>query len=426
MKEFSSHDKLNQLKFEQYRYYEKLEQFGIIVDNLSKEFSGLTDYQDDLDEYDIQIANWIFSELSYIRQLDEFCNDIKSKIEVFVDLNHDIALYDLLLQPEIIRKDDFLSDWDLNDFFRKVSNESNKRLNELYNVKLPNFKLNTTSINAQIINNRERKRIFKEHLSLFEEFVDYIKELDSNNRKIADYKPNKLEWHPFGNDDVRDFYFFLEKKNGPNSNTMFANYFHFLENNGLVEKKSSKQFIQWINARFNFSEKDKIKKLQPNWTENFLILWEDDLPEYERIKERNNNNRSVSIPDVNFQIYLRNDLSVAVKDSKVLYQDIKEIEEIKCPGRGIESLEGIQHFTYLTSLNCSKNKLELLDVSKNKALKYLNCSSNNLVELDLSHNMLERCNCSKNYSNGKVMTLNKLKRASMKAFIKIEKRFMLQ
>jgi len=426
MKEFSSHDKLNQLKFEQYRYYEKLEQFGIIVDNLSKEFSGLTDYQDDLDEYDIQIANWIFSELSYIRQLDEFCNDIKSKIEVFVDLNHDIALYDLLLQPEIIRKDDFLSDWDLNDFFRKVSNESNKRLNELYNVKLPNFKLNTTSINAQIINNRERKRIFKEHLSLFEEFVDYIKELDSNNRKIADYKPNDLEWHPFGNDDVRDFYFFLEKKNGPNSNTMFANYFHFLENNGLVEKKSSKQFIQWINARFNFSEKDKIKKLQPNWTENFLILWEDDLPEYERIKERNNNNRSVSIPDVNFQIYLRNDLSVAVKDSKVLYQDIKEIEEIKCPGRGIESLEGIQHFTYLTSLNCSKNKLELLDVSKNKALKYLNCSSNNLVELDLSHNMLERCNCSKNYSNGKVMTLNKLKRASMKAFIKIDKRFMLQ
>ena len=94
--------------------------------------------------------------------------------------------------------------------------------------------------------------------------------------------------------------------------------------------------------------------------------------------------------------------------------------------RAIESLEGIQHFTYLTSLNCSKNKLEHLDVSKNKALKYLNCSSNNLVELDLSHNMLERCNCSNNNSNGKVMTLNKLKRASMKAFIKIDKRFMLQ
>jgi hypothetical protein len=426
MKEFSSQNKLSQLKFEQYLYLEKLKQFGIIVDNVSKEFSGLTDYQDDVDEYDIQIANWIFSELSYIRQLDEFCNNIKSKIEVFVDLNHDIALYDLLLQPEIILKVDFLSDWDLNDFFRKVSNESNKRLNELYNVKLPNFKLNTTSINAQIINNRERKRIFKEHLSLFEEFVDYIKELDSNNRKIADYKPNDLEWNPFGNDDVRDFYFLLEKKNGPNSNTMFSNYFHFLENNGLVEKKNSKQFIQWINARFNFSEKDKIKKLQPNWTENYLILWKDDLPEYEKIKERNKNNRSVSIPDANFQLYLIKELSVAVKDSKVLYQDIKEIEEIKCPGRGIESLEGIQHFTYLTSLNCSKNKLEHLDVSKNKALKYLNCSSNNLVELDLSHNMLERCNCSNNNSNGKVMTLNKLKRASMKAFIKIDKRFMLQ
>lgn len=65
MKEFSSHYKLSQLKFVQYRYYEKLEQFGIIVDNVSKEFSGLKDYQDDLDEYDIQIANWIFSELSW-------------------------------------------------------------------------------------------------------------------------------------------------------------------------------------------------------------------------------------------------------------------------------------------------------------------------------------------------------------------------
>jgi len=61
MKEFSSQNKLSQLKLEQYLYLEKLEQFGIIVDNVSKEFSGLTDYQDDVDEYDIQIANWIFS-----------------------------------------------------------------------------------------------------------------------------------------------------------------------------------------------------------------------------------------------------------------------------------------------------------------------------------------------------------------------------
>jgi len=39
MKEFSSQNKLSQLKFEQYRYYEKLEQFGIIVDNVSEAWS---------------------------------------------------------------------------------------------------------------------------------------------------------------------------------------------------------------------------------------------------------------------------------------------------------------------------------------------------------------------------------------------------
>ncbi len=84
----------------------------------------------------------------------------------------------------------------------------------------------------------------------------------------------------------------------------------------------------------------------------------------------------------------------------------------------IKDLTGIEHFTNITSLDCSRNSLTSLDVSHNKeleklicvknsltrlnvskntALKELYCMDNSLTHLDVSHNKaLEYLNCSDN------------------------------
>ncbi|MDR1601761.1 MAG: hypothetical protein LBS42_04955 [Tannerella sp.] len=64
---------------------------------------------------------------------------------------------------------------------------------------------------------------------------------------------------------------------------------------------------------------------------------------------------------------------------------------------GIKSLNGIENFTALEEINCSKNQLTELDVRSNTALKYLYCETNQLTKLDLSENhSLEELNCSNN------------------------------
>lgn len=61
------------------------------------------------------------------------------------------------------------------------------------------------------------------------------------------------------------------------------------------------------------------------------------------------------------------------------------------------TLKGIEFFTALKKLNCSKNKLTSLDLSKNTLLTELDCSNNSLVSLNVSSNaMLTKINCSYN------------------------------
>lgn len=52
----------------------------------------------------------------------------------------------------------------------------------------------------------------------------------------------------------------------------------------------------------------------------------------------------------------------------------------------ITSLAGIEYFPNLTVLECEKNSLTGLDVTKNKKLQELNCDKNNLQSLDVSQN----------------------------------------
>lgn len=83
----------------------------------------------------------------------------------------------------------------------------------------------------------------------------------------------------------------------------------------------------------------------------------------------------------------QNELNVVTKIDVSNPPGIKEEDSVK-------SLKGIEYFTSLTELNCSHNRLNILDVSENTVLKRLNCDSNELRNLDISENtVLEWLSC---------------------------------
>ena len=93
-----------------------------------------------------------------------------------------------------------------------------------------------------------------------------------------------------------------------------------------------------------------------------------------------------NFPDANFRAYVSENFDEN-KDGTLSPAEIAAVTEISCEDLGIESLEGIEYFTALTSLKCTYNdSLTKLDVSKNTALTYLDCFANHLEELDLSQN----------------------------------------
>lgn len=54
----------------------------------------------------------------------------------------------------------------------------------------------------------------------------------------------------------------------------------------------------------------------------------------------------------------------------------------------IKSLSGIEYFSNLKRLDCSNNKIQSLNLAKNKNLTFLNCSYNELKELNVRENSL--------------------------------------
>ena len=108
----------------------------------------------------------------------------------------------------------------------------------------------------------------------------------------------------------------------------------------------------------------------------------------------------LNFPDKNFRDYVTTNFdtekSTPGRLTKAECENAKEIDvdNFFYPDKQIESLKGVEHFTKLTDLNCSSNKLTELDVSKNTALMSLKCTSNKLMELDLSKNTaLEYLSC---------------------------------
>jgi len=105
---------------------------------------------------------------------------------------------------------------------------------------------------------------------------------------------------------------------------------------------------------------------------------------------------STNFPDAEFRKYISKNIDLN-KDGVLSKAEIKKVTEIrlyissknvygKTKYYKCKNLTGIGVFTELAVLNCSKNKLTKLDVSKNTKLIYLDCSNNKLTKLNIKNN----------------------------------------
>ena len=101
------------------------------------------------------------------------------------------------------------------------------------------------------------------------------------------------------------------------------------------------------------------------------------IPVVAKIDEEN-------FPDKAFRTVVKSkDLN---KDDVLNIEEIQNVKSLSCGGKDIACLKGIEYFTELTWLDCERNQLTALDVSKNTKLEILYCSGNSLTSLDLSNN----------------------------------------
>ena len=115
---------------------------------------------------------------------------------------------------------------------------------------------------------------------------------------------------------------------------------------------------------------------------------------------------SANFPDANFRAALAR--MFGINDDDDLSTLNVGITSLDVSWRSIADLTGIEHFTALKILNCERNHLTSLDVSKNTALTRLSCGENHeltslnvskntaLTELECSYNQLTSLDVSKN------------------------------
>ena len=95
----------------------------------------------------------------------------------------------------------------------------------------------------------------------------------------------------------------------------------------------------------------------------------------------------VRIPDENFEkALIKEGLDSEQDGFIVLTEKIAKTTSLNISSSNIRQLTGIEYFTGLKDLDCSNNKLESLDISKNSKLEILDCSKNYLNAIDVSSN----------------------------------------
>ncbi len=94
----------------------------------------------------------------------------------------------------------------------------------------------------------------------------------------------------------------------------------------------------------------------------------------------------VNIPDPFFKSALINEGVDTNGDGEIQISEAKAVKMLYIGFYSINSIEGIESFTSLTTLVLEHNNLKFLDLSKNASLIVLATQDNNLTTLDLSNN----------------------------------------
>lgn len=76
------------------------------------------------------------------------------------------------------------------------------------------------------------------------------------------------------------------------------------------------------------------------------------------------------------------------KDGKLSEEEAGAVKYIYLNKAHLRSLEGIEYFTGIESLDCANNELKSLDLSRNTRLAFLDCRFNQLEVLDIKQNLV--------------------------------------
>lgn len=98
--------------------------------------------------------------------------------------------------------------------------------------------------------------------------------------------------------------------------------------------------------------------------------------------------QNVNIPDSNFLQALIDLNKDTNGDGIIQVSEAEKVTTLIVRDKQISSLEGIEAFVNLESLQCGRNLLTSLDISSNSKLDYLDASVNELTSLDVSENLL--------------------------------------
>jgi len=108
--------------------------------------------------------------------------------------------------------------------------------------------------------------------------------------------------------------------------------------------------------------------------------------------------KEVGFTDNAFKAYCKQNFDTN-SDGIVSLEEAALVTTINVQGLGISSMDGIESFTSLQTLNCSNNSISKLELSTLKKLVSLDCSKNQISELDIHSNTdLETFNCTSNPS----------------------------
>ena len=104
----------------------------------------------------------------------------------------------------------------------------------------------------------------------------------------------------------------------------------------------------------------------------------------------------VNFPDPNFRSFITKKFDKD-KNGVLSPSERSKIHSLNCSKKNISNLKGIEFFPSITTLDCSKNQISSLDLSRNTNLKRLFCSNNQLSTLNLENNTdLSKLSCSNN------------------------------